>query len=184
MGASAKPRLIGLTGPNGAGKGEAAAYFQRQGFACRSLSDIIREEAHVRGLEPSRDTLISIGNELRAEFGSDILARRTLDALGRRRAVVDSIRNAREVAYFRAQAKDDFVLLAIDAPLEVRFVRSLTRGRDESAATLETFRAKEDVERDGGEKAQQVEVCIAMADALVTNDRTLEEFHSKLEKWL
>jgi dephospho-CoA kinase len=179
-----KPRLIGLTGPNGAGKGEAAAYFRRHGFDCRSLSDIIRDEAAVRGLEPSRDTLISIGNELRAEFGSDVLARRTLDVLGRGRGVIDSIRNAHEVAYFRAQADGEFLLLAIDAPAEVRFARLVARGRNESAATLETFRAKEDVERDGGEKAQQVEVCMALADALVTNDRTLEEFHAKLEKWL
>jgi dephospho-CoA kinase len=179
-----KPRLIGLTGTNGAGKGEAAAYFQSKGLAYHSLSDIIREELRARGLEPSRDNLIRTGNELRAAGGPDVLARRTLEAVADGRAVIDSIRNTREVAYFRAQAKDDFVLLAIDAPVEIRFARSVTRGRDESAATLEEFKAKEDVERGGGDGAQQLEACMAMADALVTNDGTLEEFHAKLERWL
>ena len=179
-----KPRLIGLTGTNSAGKGEAAAWFRSKGFAYHSLSDIIRDELRARGLEPSRDNLIRTGNELRAAFGPDVLARRTLDAVGTERAVIDSIRNTREVAFFRAQAKDDFVLLAIDAPVEVRFARSVTRGRDESAATLDEFRAKEDVERGGNDWAQQLEACMAMADALVTNDGTLEEFHAKLEKWL
>ena len=39
-------RLIGLTGTNGSGKGEAAAYFKKKEFSYFSLSDLIREELH------------------------------------------------------------------------------------------------------------------------------------------
>ena len=74
-----RPALIGLTGTNGAGKGEIAAYLQTKGYACHSLSDILREELAARGLEAGRDNLIRIGNELRETFGADILARRTMD---------------------------------------------------------------------------------------------------------
>ena len=175
------PRLIGLTGTNGAGKGEAAAYFASRGYACFSLSDVIREELARRGEPVSRDNLIRTGNELRGRFGADVLARRTMEKVGTDgRAVIDSIRNASEIAYLRRQA--GFVLLAIDAPIEVRFARVAARGRDESASDLEAFRKKEDEERAGGESAQQLEASMAAADRLIVNDGTLEEFHSRLEE--
>jgi dephospho-CoA kinase len=175
------PRLIGLTGTNGAGKGEVAAFFQARGYAYASLSDIIRDELRARGLEITRDSLIRVGNELRAAFGPDILARRTMERVAGP-TVIDSIRNMREVAYFRAQG--DFVLLAVDAPVEIRFARVSTRGRDESAPTLAAFRIKEDEERAGGEDAQQLEACMDAADRLVWNAGTIEELHRQLEALL
>ena len=175
------PRLVGLTGTNGAGKGEAAAYFAAKGYARFSLSDVIREELERRGEPVSRDNLIRVGNELRERFGADVLARRTMAKIGASgRAVIDSIRNTSEVAYLRRQ--EGFILLAIDAPIAVRFARVALRGRDESAGDLEAFRKKEDEERAGGAKAQQLEASMAAADRLIINDGTLEEFHRKLEE--
>ena len=175
---SAKPRLIGLTGTNGAGKGEAAAYFMARGYAYLSLSDILRNELRARGLEASRDNLIRVGNELRGEFGPDVLARRTLARVAGP-TIIDSIRNVREIECLRAAG--DFILLAVDAPIEIRFARVAARGRDESAATLEEFRRKEDLERAGGEAAQQLEACLAAADYVIINDGTLEDLRRKLE---
>ena len=174
-----KPRLIGLTGTNGAGKGEAAAFFTARGYACFSLSDVIREELQARGEAVSRDNLIRTGNELRERYGPDVLARRTIAKI-KGPAVVDSIRNTHEVAYLRVQP--GFILLAIDAPLEVRFARVAARGRDESAADLEAFRNKESQERTGGKTAQQLEACMAAADRLILNDGTIPDLHRKLEE--
>jgi dephospho-CoA kinase len=178
---NARPRLIGLTGTNGSGKGEAALYFQARGYACVSLSDVIRDELRDRGEAESRDSLIRTGNALRERFGPDVLARRTMAKLGDAGpAVIDSIRNTAEVAFLRLQ--DGFVLLAIDAPVEVRFARVAVRGRNESAGDLDAFRRKEDEERKGGATAQQLEACMAAADRLVVNDGTIAEFHRKLEE--
>ena len=176
-----RPKFIGLTGTNGAGKGEAAAFFRTRGYAYASLSDILREELRGRGQEITRDNLIRVGNELRERFGSDILARRTMANISGR-TVIDSIRNLSEVTYFRAHG--DFLLLAFDAPLEVRFARVTARGRDESAGSLDEFRMKEDEERAGGAAAQQIEACMAVSDHLIRNDGTLEDLHRKLEKLL
>ena len=176
-----KPRLVGLTGTNGAGKGEAAAFFMSRGYAYASLSDILRDELRARGLEVTRDNLIRTGNELRERSGPDILARRTM-AKVKAPAVIDSIRNIREVEYFRTQK--GFILLALDAPVEVRFGRVAARGRDESAATLEEFRKKEEEERAGGKAAQQLEACMAAADQLILNIGTIEDLHRKLERFL
>lgn len=176
-----KPRLIGLTGTNGAGKGETAAFFKARGYAYASLSDVLRDELAARGLEASRDNLIRTGNELREKFGPDVLARRIMVKVSGP-SVIDSIRNTREVAFFRGQA--GFILLAVDAPVEVRFARAVARGRNESAATLEEFRRKEDEERAGGRDAQQLEACMAEADHLVWNDGTIEDLQRRLEKLL
>lgn len=172
-------RYIGLTGTNGSGKGEAAAFLASLGYELHSLSDIIREELAARGLEASRDNMISMGNELRAAEGPDILARRTCDRLAGP-AVIDSIRNLREVLCLRGRL-DGFVLVAVDAPLAIRYERTRLRGRNESARTLDEFRLKEDEERSGGSGRQQLEAVMAAADLTVANDGTLEEFHLKLK---
>jgi dephospho-CoA kinase len=176
-----RPKLIGLTGTNGAGKGEAAAFFKTKGYAYASLSDILREELRARGLEVTRDNLIRLGNELRQAFGADVLARRTMAGVTGP-SVIDSVRNLREVAFLRAQA--GFILLAFDAPAEIRFARVQARGRNESAATLEEFRKKEAEERAGRDAAQQLEACMAAADRLIWNAGTLEDLHRELEKLL
>lgn len=178
---SPRPRLIGLTGPNGAGKGEAAAFFAARGYAHRSLSDIIREELAAAGLPADRDHLIAKGNELRRKGGPDILARRLLK-LVTGPTVIDSIRNPAEVE--RLRKEDGFILLAVDAPAPLRFERARRRGRDESAATLEEFLRKEAEERSSNPAAQQIHRCFEMADAVVSNDGTLEELHSRLEAFL
>ncbi len=74
--------IIGLTGKNGAGKTEVSNYLKSRGFEYFSLSDEIRNEIRVRGLQMARDTLIEVGNELREKFGPGVLAERILTRLG------------------------------------------------------------------------------------------------------
>jgi len=174
-------RLIGLTGPNGAGKGEAAVFFTARGYAHRSLSDIIREELRADGLPVDRDHLISRGNELRREGGADVLARLLLRRVTGR-TVIDSIRNPAEVECFRRE--DGFILLAVDAPAPLRYERVLLRGRNESAATLEEFIRKEAEEMGTDPAAQQIHRCFEMADFVVSNDGTLDQLHRRLEAFL
>jgi len=174
-------RLIGLTGSNGSGKGEAAAFFAARGYACRSLSDIIREDLAADGFPADRDHLIARGNALRREGGPDILARRLLERVAGP-TVVDSIRNPAEVERFRRE--EGFLLLALDAPSALRYERVLRRGRNESAATLEEFLRKEEEERGKDPAAQQIQRCFEMADFVVANDGSLEQLHRRLEVFL
>lgn len=174
-------KLIGLTGTNGSGKGEAASFFKTKGYAYFSLSDIIRDELILEGRETTRDNLIQKGNALREKHGANILARRVLDRITGK-SVIDSIRNPREIEYFRTQ--EHFILLAIDAPVEIRYTRVRQRGRNESASSLQEFIAKEKEEMTRKETGQQLEGCMRMADYRVTNEGSLEDFFKKLEKFL
>src|SRR3989442_8445866 len=61
--------VVGLTGPNASGKGEAAMFPASQGVFLRSLSHVVRDEATRRGVDHSRDHLIRVGVEMRARHG-------------------------------------------------------------------------------------------------------------------
>ncbi len=174
-------RLIGLTGTNGAGKGEAAAFFQKKGYKYFSLSDLIREELRNKGQIITRDNLIKMGNHLRNKFGPDILARRVIERV-QGKAIIDSIRNPKEVAYLKKQ--NNFLLLAVDAPVEIRYNRVIKRGREESMDSLQEFIAKEAEEMSIEESGQQLQNCMKMADIVIINDGSLEDFHKKLEEFL
>ncbi len=172
-------RLIGLTGTNGAGKGEVAAFFVKRGYAYFSLSDLIREEIQKKGKEPTRNNLIQMGNELREKLGPDILARRVMEKV-QSKAVIDSIRNPKEVEYLRKHNK--FILLSVDAPVELRYERAKKRGREESASSLREFIKKEREEMTRRRKGQQLQSCMKMADFMIINDGSLEDLHKKLEE--
>ncbi len=176
-----KARLIGLTGTNGAGKGEVANFLKKKGYAYYSLSDIVRQELSQEGKELSRNNLIKTGNELREKFGADILARLIVKKI-KGKTVIDSIRNPKEVEYLRQQK--DFILIAVDAPVTLRFKRIKKRGRKESVSTLQEFIQKEAEEMTSNQKGQQLQTCIKMADIKITNEGSLEELYQKLEKLL
>jgi dephospho-CoA kinase len=174
-------KIIGLTGTNGAGKGAAADYFVSRGFIYVSLSDVIRDALKEEGLALTRDNLIKKGNALRSSGGADYLARKVMEkVMGN--AVIDSIRNPEEVRYL--QRHKNFILLAIDAPVEIRYARVQQRGRDESAANLQEFIHKEEEERSTDPLQQQIHACLKMADVTVLNEGSLEDFYKKLERFL
>lgn len=176
-------RCLGLTGSNSAGKGVTAEHLvARHGYTALSLSDVVRDEARARGLPPERDVLIRIGNELRRAGGPGVLAERIADQLVLP-AVVDSIRNPAEVEVLRRRVPG-FVLVAVEAPPEVRFGRSLARARPGDPATLEAFLAKEGLENSRDPAAQQLEATAALADRVLANSGTLDDLRERIDALL
>ena len=174
-----RPLIIGLTGPNAAGKGEVAAALLRLGFNYHSLSDVVREEARRRGLPPTRENLIRLGNNLRRRLGPGVLARRVARRL-RGRDVVDSIRNPSEVEVLRG--KRGFVLLGVDAPRRLRYLRSLRRGRPGDATSFREFVDKERRENSRRGSAQQLSRTLALADLKLTNDSSLRALETRVRR--
>jgi len=173
--------LIGLTGPNAAGKSAVADHLVERGFAYHSLSDIVREEADRLGLDHTRVHLIALGNDLRRREGPAALAAHIRGRVGRR-DVIDSIRNPAEVTELRKL--EGFRLLGIDAPVEVRFERALRRGRAGDGETLEEFRRREEEENSRDPAAQQLQATFALADIRAANDGTLEDLRGQVDRLL
>lgn len=171
--------VLGVTGPNAAGKGEVSARLERLGFVVHSLSDIVREEAAARGFPPEREHLIRIGTELRRAGGAGVLAERLLPRL-RGREVVDSIRNPAEVEVLRRLPH--FVLLGVRAPAEVRFARSRTRARPGDPATFEEFLERERQENRNDPSGQQLDATFRLADRVLENDGDLDHLREAVDR--
>ena len=173
--------IFGLTGKNASGKGEVAKYLITRGFSYFSLSDEIRDEAKKRNIEPTRENLITLGNELREKNGPSALAKIVIKKI-KKDSIVDSIRNPAEINELRKIT--DFVLITVNAPIEIRFQRGVKRGRMGDADTLEKFRELEEKENFKNTIGQQLDKCISMADKVIVNDGSLDELNKKVDKIL
>lgn len=176
--------IIGLTGTNGAGKGTIGEILKSKGFVYHSLSDVLREELAKRDIEPKRDNLVVVGNELRLNYGNRVLAKRILEKIKNNKeenVIVDSIRNPDEVEELKQEK--DFMLIAADAPIEVRYKRIKARGRvGDTTLTFEDFRDQDEREMVGESASQQIRKCMEMADHLIVNDGTIEDLKKKIEE--
>jgi len=177
--------IIGLTGPNASGKTVVVDYLKQKGFDTFSLSDIIRDEAKNKGLEQTRENLIEVGNNLRKEFGTEILSKRTVEKIKQSNisnTVVDSIRNPGEIEELKKE--ENFMLIGVTTDIETRFNRAKERGSARDVETLEEFKALEEKEKEGSKAEQQLNACFDMADKVIENNGTIEELHEKIDKIL
>lgn len=172
--------IIGLTGRNAGGKTTAGEVLRAKGFYYTSLSDVIREEAKKRGLAEVRENLIALGSELRERHGPGALAELTVAGMQPdKNYVVDSIRHPAEVASLRKAGS--FSLFHIFAPLEARFARSLARNRAGDAKTLQEFVLLEERELSSSNAAaQQLLETERLADKLIENNGTIDQFNAEL----
>jgi dephospho-CoA kinase len=115
--------IVGLSGRNGAGKGEVLAYLESRSFYAHSLSDVIREELASQGVDETRERMIEAGNAIRREHGPGglavLLSKRLLPD---RNYVIDSIRHPAEVEVLRSRP-GRFQLWWVDADEALRFER-------------------------------------------------------------
>lgn len=178
---------IGLTGTNASGKTTVLKYLVAKGYPQYSLSDILREELNQENKPLTRENLINKGNELRMQSGAGILATRIIRKLRTDYAVIDSIRNPSEVEALRSLSR--FVLIAVDAPVEIRFQRAQARNREENASDLAAFIEMENREKSCNPLFQNISKCIELADFRLENDAgenallaTVEEIITRVQQ--
>ncbi|HLD37254.1 MAG TPA: AAA family ATPase [Candidatus Nanoarchaeia archaeon] len=188
--------IIGLTGTKASGKGVVADILKERGFAYYSLSDIVREEAVIRGLSNyTIAQLQDIGNELRENHGNGVLAKRVLEKIEKERDagkqetknyVIDGIRNPGEIDELKKSGGHEFILVAVDAPQEARFKRLLERARGSDPEDWQGFLEMERRDRGIEEEnsGQQVGKCLEMTDIKLYNDLSIEVLKDKIEKIL
>lgn len=178
-------RIIGTVGLPGSGKGEAATVAREAGIPVVTMGDVIREECRRRGLDPSEHHG-RIARLLREEEGEAAIAERCvpqireeLDRDGDDVVLVDGLRSMVEVETFEEAFGEDFLLVSIEAPFEVRAERLGDRGRDDSDIDRADLRARE--ERELGFGMGEV---IDAADVTIENVDSLERFRARIRKVL
>jgi len=167
--------ILGVSGLNGAGKGEVVRFLEERSFYALSLSDVIREELRGQGLEETRERMIETGTAMRAAEGPGGLAERLAGQLAPdRNYVIDSVRHPAEVEVLRMRTRR-FKLIWVEADEAVRFERIRARGRGGDPASLEALRVLEGRELASADPAaQQLLAVREIADFVVQNDDSVE----------
>ncbi|WP_053946895.1 nucleoside monophosphate kinase [Halolamina sediminis] len=175
-------RIIGTVGLPGSGKGEAAAVAREAGIPVVTMGDVIREETRRRGLDPSEHHG-EIAQQLREEEGETAIADRCIPMVreaaerqdGESVVLVDGLRSMAEVERFVDAFGEDFLLLSIEAPFDLRAKRLGDRGREATDLDREKLRERE--ERELGFGMGEV---IDDADRTIHNDDSLERFREQV----
>ncbi|MCX7044196.1 MAG: AAA family ATPase [Candidatus Sumerlaeota bacterium] len=178
-----KNHVIGVTGYFASGKDTAAEYIvSRKGFEHLSLSDMIRQRLREEGMEINIPNLTAMGNKIREERGPGALAEMALSAMKPEcNYVVTSIRHPAEVAALRRGGR--FALVFVDAPIEIRYQRSVARGRAGDCASFEEFKAAEQAQMTSKDSnAQRLAECRDLADRIIVNDSTVESLYARLDE--
>lgn len=150
------PKIIGLSGTNGAGKDSAgtllADYYDYWFF---SFTDLFRAECRRRGIEPKRENLRMISAEWRRESGYATLIDRSIQLYqqmgGDRRykgIIMSSLRNPAEADRIHELGG---IVLWVDADPKIRYERiqksAAARGRaSEDNKTYQEFLAEQEQE--------------------------------------
>jgi len=170
--------ILGFTGTFGAGKGTVIEIIAREyGAPVFSLSDEIRAECKRLGIGLQRDNLLKVGNGMRKKRGGGYWAKKVAEKIKkkikeREKALVciDSIRAPEEVEELRRQFGKEFKLVAVDAPVEIRYQRVRKRARaGEHSMTFEEFKASEMREQSAKGGEASIRKTMGIADIFFDN---------------
>ena len=178
--------IIGITGTDGAGKGEVVAYLiEKKGFIHYSARQLFIEEITRQGLPMDREHMRLVANALRRERGNDMLVTTYLARIkeaGTKDGIIESIRARAEAETLQSQGG---ILLAVDADPQLRYERITARASESDAVSFESFVAHEALEmNDPDPNGMQKAAVMAMADYTIMNNGTLEELHAQIEEVL
>ena len=173
--------LLGVTGRNAAGKTTIVEWFVNQGWEGCSCSDAIRHWLRENGQEITRENLTQGGRTLRSKGGGGVLAEMLLERMdSKKNTIIDSIRTPDEVHALRS--RDDFLLLEVNVPLDLRWQRMQERARDGDPINYEFFLKQEDSEAIAENSSGQALIATAeLSDIVINNDGTLSELYDSLE---
>lgn len=177
-------RVIGFTGMPGSGKSEAMEVAKARGIPVVRMGDLIWEEVDRQGLPRDAAHVGKVANAMRASHGKDVWAQRTCDrvqqvAAGHRLVLIDGIRSHEEVETFRRLLGQEFDLVAIHTDPDHRFDRMVKRARADDSHDVAVLQARDEREMGWG-----IARTIALADEMIVNDGTLEQFRQRVAKML
>ena len=182
--------IVGISGSFSSGKDTLAKHLEDQyGFMSISTGDIVREIAQEQRGSIERPVLHEVATELRYKYGGAVLVERALDRYHNsiRNYAGVSITGIRSLGEAKAIKELGGTLVFVDAPIEVRYERMVSRKRDgESAVSFQEFWQREEAELSTGinDADFNVSEIEKIADVHINNMTTPEEFFKSADKAL
>jgi dephospho-CoA kinase len=172
-------KIIAFTGMPASGKSEAVQLAKDKGIPVIRMGDLVWEETKRQGKPLDDKNVGEIAHSMREKHGMDIWAKRTVEKIRSLKQspllVIDGVRNVEEIEYFKKELGMDFLIIAIDAPDELRRKRAISRGRTDDSKNLKDLE-----ERDKREIRWGLQKVIADADIVIPNNGSLEDFKKQV----
>lgn len=169
--------IIGIIGPLASGKDTAAEYTaKRLGFPIFNISDVLKDIAKQKGIDPKRENLILLSRGLQL-LGDDYLAK-TLFSKMRSSGIILGMRQLAQISFLRNKSR--LILISIDASPKIRFERMRKRAKYGDPESFEDFTELEKMES-SKENAQKLLECMKLADYSFINDKKHEDLYNFLD---
>lgn len=174
-------KILVFVGLLASGKGTAAKYFtEKYGAQSFRFSTIMRDVLDRLYLEHSRENMSNISTLLRERFGEDLFAKvmaADVEKAPANLVVVDGARRLADIEHLKKLA--GFKLVSIEVEAKIRYERLRQRGEnpDDQNKTWEQFLADHELETE-----KSIPALMAMADVVVNNNGSPEEFRRQLDK--
>jgi dephospho-CoA kinase len=155
----------------GSGKTTISEIVKEMGIPVIVMGDVVREEARIRGIEPTPKNLGKLMIEMREKMGANVIAKRCVDKikeLNSKIVLVEGVRSLEEVEEFRKVG--DAKIIAVHSSPKTRYERLSRRGRSDDPKSWEEFRERDLRELDVG-----IGRVISLADEIIINEGTLED---------
>ena len=162
--------LIGLVGTICAGKTEASKYTHKQyGHLRLSTRDEVVLEAEARELETNRPALQKLGYQLETEFPGYWSRRLIARIIKNKNYIIEGLRSPKQIEIF--QVIQEFTLLGIDAPFEIRRFRYEKIRKREGDIDFKT------ADQNDRYKLQKTNECLEMAAEIYNNNESLVDLY-------
>ncbi|MEM4261529.1 MAG: AAA family ATPase [Candidatus Diapherotrites archaeon] len=171
--------IIVICGLARSGKDTAANFITTKfGFRKYSFSSVLSEMLESKGVVPSKENLLLLGNELRQKHGMDVVARMLAEKISESdNFVLVGPRSFEEISFFKQKfSRSRFLVIRIVADSSRRFKRKSNL----DPKSFKDFFVRD--ENDINEKG--LKEVIDSADFEVRNDGTKKEFFKKLNDLL
>ncbi len=139
--------IICIAGLPGSGKTMAAKILSRKGLKVVEMGDVIRQRMNKEHVNPNE--IRSYVINMRRRYGKTIFARNTISAVrrsGKDNVIIAGLRSKQELDLFRNKLKGVY-LLALVAPMKLRFERVRYRRNHENMSNLNKFKEREEQEK-------------------------------------
>src|ERR1043165_1572957 len=165
--------VIGLSGPISSGKTTAGEYLEKRGYAYGRYSQVLQGLLEEKRLEVTRQSLQQIGEEVYKGVGQRWLGAELIKRMPESdHLVIDGLRHPEDHSFLVERFGPCFFHVHIDAPELVRENRYTASEGD-----------KEDFRRAAAHPVEaHVPQLAGLANVIINNDGSLEEFFSKLSE--
>ncbi len=168
--------MLIITGMPGSGKDEFVKVAKEFGFLDVHMGNTVKKYANENNIELTDRTIGTFATKERNNYGMDIWAKRTSAYIKDPDiTIVDGLRNYEELLYFKDYYKNVFVI-AVFANADDRLDRIIKRNREDDLHDHTGFE-----DRDSRELSWGIGKVISLADYMIVNDSTLDEYKKNVE---